>query len=184
MQKAWRSQLHNFLKTESGSREVDLCPALAAMLKEYPDNRPKTLKSDLLFQSRSGKPLQQSNILRRTLHPILENFNEPKCGCHAFRRFRVTHRPKRPKLDRMDRKLKPSRFLKWLHVLDSREISGAPGETRTPDPLLRSRLSTFIKTCRSERKAGENQQVVTTSDQLFAPSSSPLSRHFAPICHN
>jgi integrase len=29
--------------------------------------------------------------VRRTLHPILENFNEPKCGCHAFRRFRVTH---------------------------------------------------------------------------------------------
>src|SRR6266481_7176804 len=62
--------------------------------------------------------------------------------------------------------------------------NGAPGEIRTPDPLLRSRLSTFIKTCRSERKAGENQQVVTTSDQLLAPSSSPLSRHFAPICHN
>jgi integrase len=61
------------------------------MLKEYLDKRPKTLKSDLLFQSRSGKPLQQSNILRRILHPILENFNEPKYGCHAFRRFRVTH---------------------------------------------------------------------------------------------
>src|SRR5713226_7223633 len=62
--------------------------------------------------------------------------------------------------------------------------TGAPGETRTPDPLLRSRLSTFIKTCRSERKAEENQQVVTTSDQLLAPSSSPLSRLFAAICHN
>ncbi len=62
--------------------------------------------------------------------------------------------------------------------------NGAPGETRTPDPLLRSRLSTFIKTCRSERKAGENQQVVATSDQLLAPSSSPLSRLFAAICHN
>jgi hypothetical protein len=36
--------------------------------------------------------------------------------------------------------------------------NGAPGEARTPDPLLRSRLSTFIKTCRSERKAGENQR--------------------------
>jgi integrase len=91
VQKAWRSQLHNFLKTDSGSREVDLCPALVAMLKEYLDKRQRTLKSDLLFQSRSGRPLHQSNILRRTLHPILENFNEPKCGCHAFRRFRVTH---------------------------------------------------------------------------------------------
>jgi integrase len=86
-----RSQLHNFLKTDTGSREVDLCPALAAMLKEYLDKRQRTLESDLLFQSKSGKPLHQSNILRRTLHPILENFNEPKCECHAFRRFRVTH---------------------------------------------------------------------------------------------
>jgi hypothetical protein len=50
--------------------------------------------------------------------------------------------------------------------------------------LALRRLSTFIKTCRSERKAGENQQVVTTSDQLFAPSSSPLRSDFATICHN
>ncbi len=63
----------------------------------------------------------------------------------------------------------------------SKGIGGAPGEIRTPDPLLRSRLSTFIKTCRSERKAEENQQVVTTSDQLLAPSSSPLSRLLLPF---
>jgi integrase len=71
VQKAWRSQIHNFLKTDSGSREIDLCPALASMVKEYLDKRQGTLKSDLLFQSKSGKPLQQSNVLRRTLHPIL-----------------------------------------------------------------------------------------------------------------
>jgi integrase len=91
VQKAWRSQIHNFLKTDSGSREIDLHSGLAAMLKEYLNKHQETLKSDLLFQSRSGKPLHQSNILRRTLHPILENLNEPKCGCHAFRRFRITH---------------------------------------------------------------------------------------------
>ena len=61
------------------------------MLKAYLDKRQETLKSDLLFQSKSGLPLQQSNILRRTLHPILENLGELTCGCHAFRRFRVTH---------------------------------------------------------------------------------------------
>lgn len=90
-QKAWRSQIHNFLKTDSGSREIDLCPALASMLKEYLYECQGTLKSDLLFQSRSGKPLHQSNVLRRTLHPVLETLNELKCGCHAFRRFRITH---------------------------------------------------------------------------------------------
>lgn len=37
VQKAWRSQIQNFLKTDSDSREIDLCPALASMLKEYLD---------------------------------------------------------------------------------------------------------------------------------------------------
>jgi integrase len=91
VQKAWRSQIHNFLKTDSGSREIDLCPALASMLKEFLDKCQGKSKSDLLFQSKSGKPLHQSNVLRRTLHPILETLNELKCGCHAFRRFRITH---------------------------------------------------------------------------------------------
>lgn len=91
VQKAWRSEIHNFLKTDSGFREVDLCPALGSMLKEYLDKCRATLRSDLLFESKSGKPLHQSNVLRRTLHPILKQLNEPKCGCHAFRRFRVTH---------------------------------------------------------------------------------------------
>jgi integrase len=50
VQKASRSQIHNFLKTDRGSREIDLCPALASMVKEYLDKRWGTLKSDLLFQ--------------------------------------------------------------------------------------------------------------------------------------
>src|SRR5215469_12856359 len=48
-------------------------------------------KSGLLFASKSGRPLQQSNILRRTLHPILAELSQPKCGAHAFRRFRNTY---------------------------------------------------------------------------------------------
>jgi integrase len=57
----------------------------------YLDEHRKAPKSELLFQSKSGRPLHQSNILRRTLHPILKNLNEPKCVCQAFRRFRITH---------------------------------------------------------------------------------------------
>jgi hypothetical protein len=45
-------------------------------------------------------------------------------------------------------------------------------------------LTTLIRTCRSERKAGENQQLVTNGDKLLTPLSSPLSRGFAAICHN
>jgi hypothetical protein len=45
-------------------------------------------------------------------------------------------------------------------------------------------LTTLIKSCRSERKAEDYQQVVTNADQLLAPSLSPLSSRFATICHN
>ena len=34
-QKAWRGQLHDFLKTESSKREIDLHPSVAAMLKDF-----------------------------------------------------------------------------------------------------------------------------------------------------
>jgi integrase len=43
-----------------------------------------------VFRSRTGKPLSQSNILRRSLHAVLAKLNQPKCGAHAFRRFRLT----------------------------------------------------------------------------------------------
>jgi len=164
-QKAWRDQIHDFLKTESSKREIDLHPRVAAMLKDFIGER----RAGLLFRSRTGKPLSQSNILRRWLHPILAMLNQPKCGAHAFRRFRLTHirnhavpkdlerfwmghtdedigdiysklkedvefrqdwtrriglgfeiPPKKPQLDRMDRKSNLRPFQKWLHVLDSR----------------------------------------------------------------
>jgi hypothetical protein len=37
------------------------------------------------------------------------------------------------------------------------EDGGAPGGNRTPDPLLRSRVTTLVNACRSERKAEEYQ---------------------------
>lgn len=45
--------------------------------------------------------------------------------------------------------------------------NGAPGQTRTGDPLLRSRMTTLIRTCRSERKARENQHLVINGDKLL-----------------
>jgi len=91
-QKAWGSQMHNFLKTENGKREIDLHSSVAELLKAFIGDR----KSGLLFCTRTGKPLHQSNILRRVLHPILlGNEKTPgvtgtKAGAHAFRRFRLT----------------------------------------------------------------------------------------------
>jgi hypothetical protein len=65
---------------------VDLHPKVAAMLKDFIGER----KGGILFGSKTGKPLSQSNLLRRSLHPVLAKLNQPKCGAHAFRCFRLT----------------------------------------------------------------------------------------------
>ena len=85
--KAWRGEVQGFLKTTNGKREVDLHSSVAEMLKKFVGEK----KSGLLFSTKGGKPLHQSNILRRTLHPILAELQQPRTGFHAFRRFRVTH---------------------------------------------------------------------------------------------
>jgi integrase len=45
----------------------------------------------LLFNTATGKPISQTNILKRSLHPILEEIQREKAGFHSFRRYRVTH---------------------------------------------------------------------------------------------
>jgi len=85
-QKAWRGQMHDFLKTRNGEREIDLHPSVANLLREFIGER----KSGLLFRTRTGQQLHQSNILWRVLHPISEELGL-KCGVHAFRRFRNTY---------------------------------------------------------------------------------------------
>jgi integrase len=93
-QKAWKGKIHDYLKTPSGDREIDLHPTIAKLLKEYVGTR----KAGLLLCSRTGKQLWQSNILRRGLHPILKKLNwkdeelgVSQAGSHAFRRFRNTY---------------------------------------------------------------------------------------------
>src|SRR5208337_402896 len=61
-------------------------PRIAAMLKEFSRDR----TSGLLFCSKNGLPLLQSNVLRLSLHPLLKRLNQPTMGAHAFRRFRTT----------------------------------------------------------------------------------------------
>jgi integrase len=85
-QKVRRTKLELFLKTDAGRRDVDLCPALAAVLKAYVGDR----TSGFLFHNRKGNFLSQTNLLRRGLHPALEELKQPKAGFHAFRRYRLT----------------------------------------------------------------------------------------------
>lgn len=93
-QKARHCTIEDRLKTKNAEREVDLHSTVAELLRKFVGNR----KSGFLFQSRKGKPLSSSNIVKRHLHPALEKlgFTNPitgtsKAGTHAFRRFRNTY---------------------------------------------------------------------------------------------
>ena len=67
-------------KTDNAIRSVDVCEPLAAFLKEFTDGR----TSGFLFQSDSGLPLLQSNIIRDSLSKRRVE------GFHTFRRFRTS----------------------------------------------------------------------------------------------
>ncbi len=69
---AWEGDLGN-PKTAAGKREVDLHSSLASALRDH------------------ITPQRKSNLLRRSLHPILLEMGRPLCGFHAFRRFRAAH---------------------------------------------------------------------------------------------
>jgi len=116
VEKAWGSQRHAFLKTESGKREVDLHPSMGARLQAFIGDR----KSGLLFATWRGKPLHQSSILRRKLQAVLAKIGQPKCGVHAFRRFRNTYLRNRTSVP-------PGIYKYWMgHAsADSEAVTGA-----------------------------------------------------------
>jgi hypothetical protein len=65
----------------------ELHPTVAAMLRDFIGDRTQ----GFLFRTRAGTPFLQSNFLRSSLYPILEELGIEKQGFHGFRRFRVTH---------------------------------------------------------------------------------------------
>jgi integrase len=85
-QSVWNGKLQS-PKTKAGIREVDLSPDAAQVLADFIGER----KTGFIFHSSNGGVMAQSNVLRRSLHPILEAMGREKAGFHCFRRFRVTH---------------------------------------------------------------------------------------------
>jgi integrase len=85
-QSVWRSDAQA-PKTPNAHRIVDLHPDVAKLLSDFVGDR----NSGYIFCTSRGKPLGQSNILRRGLHPVLAKLGIRKCGFHAFRRFRNTY---------------------------------------------------------------------------------------------
>jgi integrase len=84
-QALWHARVQS-PKTQNAFRVVDLHPDVATLLKEFIGDR----KKGFIFQSSSGKPLSQVNLLRRELHPLLAALGISMRGFHAFRRFRNT----------------------------------------------------------------------------------------------
>jgi integrase len=82
---AWEGTLSS-PKTVNGKREVDIHSSLADALRAHIGDR-----TGYVFPSANGTPLRKSNLLRRSLHPILRQMKKPLCGFHAFRRFRAAH---------------------------------------------------------------------------------------------
>jgi integrase len=76
-----------YVKTDAGFREVDLCTAVGEYLQSF-INR----KDGLLFETRNGTPYLHNNLEQRWLTPRLEamGIDERGMGFHAFRRFRKT----------------------------------------------------------------------------------------------
>jgi integrase len=74
-------------KTPNARRTIDLYPDVAELLNQFIGDR----RAGFIFETSSGKPLTQTNLLKRELHPILATLEIPKRGFHSFRRFRNTH---------------------------------------------------------------------------------------------
>jgi integrase len=84
-QSCWEGDIQT-PKTKNAYRQLDLCTELAGLLRTFVGDR----QSGLVFTNRVGEPLSQTNLLRRSLHPILKELGAEKAGFHAMRRFRIT----------------------------------------------------------------------------------------------
>jgi integrase len=76
-----------YLKTDAGTREVDLSTGVAGYLRAFISG-----KNGLLFQTRNRTPYLHNNLEQRWLTPRLQamGIDEKGMGFHAFRRFRKT----------------------------------------------------------------------------------------------
>ena len=84
-QSCWQGSIQS-PKTKSAYRQIDVSADLANLLKQFIGDR----ESGFIFVNGAGRPLSQTNVVRRSLHPILQELGVVKTGFHAMRRFRAT----------------------------------------------------------------------------------------------
>jgi len=82
-----RPRVVEYLKTDAGSREIDLSKQVAEYLRAFISG-----KDGLLFETRNATPYLHNNLEQRWLTPRLQamGIDEKGMGFHAFRRFRKT----------------------------------------------------------------------------------------------
>jgi integrase len=68
-------------KTQNAYRTVDLHSGVANRLSDLIGDR----RDGYIFCTRNGRPLSESNVLRRHLHPILKKLGIEKQGLRGFR---------------------------------------------------------------------------------------------------
>ncbi|MGH9690193.1 MAG: tyrosine-type recombinase/integrase, partial [Candidatus Acidiferrales bacterium] len=85
-QEAWGGKIQT-PKTENARRTVELHPEVAKLLTSFIGGQTK----GYIFPNGRGKPIGQSNFLRRESHPVLRRVGIPQCGLHDFRRCRNTY---------------------------------------------------------------------------------------------
>ena len=56
------------------------------MLKKFLKRHPQPDPNELIFRSRRGTSLPETNVLHDGLHPVLRALGLPKAGLHEFRR--------------------------------------------------------------------------------------------------
>jgi integrase len=82
---AWEGELQS-PKTKNSRRAVAIGDSLTALLKSYIGDR----NEGLVFPTREGKPLRNSNVLKHVLHPVLRKLGITQAGMHGFRHHRVS----------------------------------------------------------------------------------------------
>jgi len=143
-------------KTANAFRELDVAPALAALLRKFIGGR----TSGFLFRGHRGRAkVSQSSILKRHLHPLLRTVGCKLSGFHAFRRFRVTY---------LRRNRVPENVLRyWIGHADKTVTDGYDRVAEDAE---------FRRTC--AEAAGLGFEIPAE----FTPAKSIAKPGFVPIC--
>jgi integrase len=86
---AWECELQS-PKTRNARGAISITKSLADILKNHPDGRTTGLIFPCRAYNGKQRPLRNSNVLKRGLHPVLRKLKIPMAGMHAFRHYRVT----------------------------------------------------------------------------------------------